>query len=660
MGYLVPTGGTMLDAKLTNIGRKKIAQGNFNVKYFQIGDSEFDYGFSTLNGSPNDSQRIIYPMDKHSVVKYPYLISQIASGTTTGTTFGTPISFTTTDTISNLIGSAGMISGTTVKTHHDVTDTDAIQFNKISFPAFTVDGYYNVGDFITLTLKPLNGDNITGQSSSYIYKITGIVDDQVTVDRYFPDWKTLVGVVPLEVVLNDFTDTDIYEGQTGWTSNGQQDAWNLNTVWTEKPIGMTGKTLDQYQSNVYVSTKEYFGYTTSDGQTVNSGTTITNMFGENIIVSPEEQHSIAIVHYSKQGDPSTNPYKVYKYDDYIGSDSQGQTYFQISLPFVQYDRITGSTTGVTFYMDTIDYYINSTAIDSWANNIKYRYLVDSMGNKVGKIFLNEEVIVFDDQELVAVLDMNSNRRHTLPIPKIGAVPTDIKCVTGSSETPMMSGNTTGKTFYVTYQLEFTSGGTEMYSLPCNHYLKLTGSTIDSDISIKFSDDPNVFQFMKTGITGITSGYVADKFYILVQEVIGNGSPNPTSWTAIDFTNELTLNTEGLIDPSSLRGTRFVISRTDFDGGTPYVWIGNDNFGVSQVLPGSVKIERSTDIQVMNYRINLPSGTFEKTQNPTHTTGNKYITEVGLFNENYEMVVTGKFSVPVKRIGTQVIAVKLDI
>ena len=42
--------------------------------------------------------------------------------------------------------------------------------------------------------------------------------------------------------------------------------------------------------------KEFFGYTSSNGQLTNTGTTITDAFGNKINVLPEDQHSIAIVH----------------------------------------------------------------------------------------------------------------------------------------------------------------------------------------------------------------------------------------------------------------------------------------------------------------------------------------------------------------------------
>ena len=53
MSYLQENSLGVIWARITNYGRKKIAQGNFNIEYFQIGDSEFDYGFSEFDGITN-------------------------------------------------------------------------------------------------------------------------------------------------------------------------------------------------------------------------------------------------------------------------------------------------------------------------------------------------------------------------------------------------------------------------------------------------------------------------------------------------------------------------------------------------------------------------------------------------------------------------------
>jgi hypothetical protein len=83
--------------------------------------------------------------------------------------------------------------------------------------------------------------------------------------------------------------------------------------------------------------------------------------------------------------------------------------------------------------------------------------------------------------------------------------------------------------------------------------------------------------MKTGTTEYKNGYIANKFYILLQEVDNGDLPDPNNWVKMDFTDELSL-VGGLINPADLNGTRFIIDFNDFNGGTQYVWSGSNNFG----------------------------------------------------------------------------------
>ena len=69
------------------------------------------------------------------------------------------------------------------------------------------------------------------------------------------------------------------------------------------------------------SIKEFLGYGSSSGQTINTGTTITNSFGDSVIVLPEEQHSIAIIHYSELN-TEREPEKFFKYEDYISTNNK--------------------------------------------------------------------------------------------------------------------------------------------------------------------------------------------------------------------------------------------------------------------------------------------------------------------------------------------------
>ena len=63
---------------------------------------------------------------------------------------------------------------------------------------------------------------------------------------------------------------------------------------------------------------------------------------------------------------------------------------------------------------------------------------------------------------------------------------------------------------------------------------------------------------------------------------------------------------------------------------------------------------------MKYLINLNRNQFTNTSNPTWTQGTKsYITEIGLYDQNNDLIVISKLQSPELRQGIQQFVVKLD-
>jgi len=308
-------------------------------------------------------------------------------------------------------------------------------------------------------------------------------------------------------------------------------------------------------------------------------------------------------------------------------------------------------------------YINSSAVDTKVNQIKYRYLADINGVVVGKVFINQKLIVFDDQEIVAALDNRSNRRYTLPIPRISAVPVDSKCdVQGDITNPLLPPD---KTVFVTYLLSYT-GGTGLTGMHCNYYGKVDYSGVNSDVSMTFGSD--TFQYMTTDPTN-TTGYVADKFYILAQQVNTGDKPVSWDWTLMDYTDEFTLTGGGFINPEDLRGTRFIISHQDLEDGDKYNLEATLNYptilGNEQPFPGEIDVVRGYDIEVMKYTIKLPPGYFDTTQNPSwinHPDPKPplRITEAALLDGNKDVLVIGKTSSPLLRGTNSPFVIQIDL
>ena len=320
-------------SRLTQKGRESIANGNFVITHFAIGDSEYSYSGSTTG------QTIMAPFDDYGNVKYP--ISYISGSSP----YGIPVSLMETIECASVMGPAGFVSGSYITSSLETVNSFTGNTNSIT----VVSGSnYQTGSFITLAFNgnKLNNIIITGQTNSLVYKVTATGSTSITLDRIIPTLPSTKVVV----IQND----DEFENPISTGTTGQHNPWTLNVVWDEKPIGLgnTHRNITGYTSNAYIGTKEFFGYKNSKGQTYNTGTTISNTIDELITITPEEQKVISIIHYSKNGD-TIDPNRFFKYDDHI-STSTGTTlpndpslsdeeYFQIYIPFLMYHRNTGTT-----------------------------------------------------------------------------------------------------------------------------------------------------------------------------------------------------------------------------------------------------------------------------------------------------------------------------
>jgi hypothetical protein len=700
MSFLTENNSEFLSVRLTKKGRNSIAKGNFMISYFQIGDSEFDYTmpFGNLNGSFKDPfQRVFAPNDKETLVKYPYKIDT----TVTTTTYGVPVQNSYTDILRNPMGPAGFVSQYLEYDEIDCTGTKVMcTTDRINLSTINGQSRINVisgntfrtCEYITLVFDQFGGTDpnvpiITGQSNSLIYKITNITGNTIFLDRPTPNLSTLSGFA--QIVCNkcsieyspNATPDDICLPKP-IDPIEQHDPWSLNVVWGENPIGHNGLTnmnLTGFTSNQYTSTKQFLGYTTSSGQTNNSGTTYYNSFNEKIIVKPEEQRTIAVIHYSELGDIIYDPERFFKYDDYLSTnnnindslidDEDGTPltdleYFQVFIPFIYYHRNTSNVVGALFKMDTVDYQITTPpSILNGNSSIPFRYLLDEQNYRVGKVFYTKKTIIFDDQELVAILDYRSNRRYTLDAPKLFLVPSD------SSPSSSLLTGTTDQTIWVTYTFTNTDKG--LNGLPCNYFSKIQGTNIPTSLVVKFNT--NSFPHMKTSLSGVIDGFVGTRFRILAQITKTGSLPVYDDWIEMDFTTEAGGNGTSFLNPVNLRNVSFIVNFTKFDNGIPYLlntYLGNNyipnepstlpTFGDQQPFPGSVRNVRSSDIEVMNFLVNLPSTQFTETQNPTYVAGReKRITEIALLDSNKEALVVAKSAKPIVRRGTQVFAVKID-
>ena len=729
MSYIIKNTAALINTRLTDVGRRNISQGNFNISYFQIGDSEVSYSAVTNYNQTNNNILMPAfnaqndtgsPQSNKQNIKYPYYVEGSA-----GNTYGIPFMDNQIQSVYNAAGPKGFFttgntlietsSGYTVTPNYWIdmsTMTGQIEIDfDINVCNQSTTGTPNIGDFVTMVFDGNGGCGDFGTNQILTYKIqnmdptTGTTGTTftITLDRNLPTYVGLnpgtyysrLYVYPSGMTqLYDFitpapywqTDTLNFESPCDVTNRENTVIWNMNIPWSENPAGLSPSTYETYAnygSVSYIGTKEYLGYQEPSGQTDTSLVYYYNSFDEKIVVTPKEQKAIAIIHYTNQdidnvyGEKfATQPYDPQNPTDDIGL----ARHFKLTMPTLMWHKSTGTTIGQTFWIDPpgydlcTPYYIKSTEnLDMNDPGIRYYHLwdtnPDSNGNlnRIGKVFPDQEIIVVDDEEVIAAMSYKSNRNWTLPAPKLSLL-TPNAC---SSDSVVQSGVMTSPTqrMWVTYRFDTNTGATS--SLHCNYYTSVqptnavTANT--QNVAVRFGDE---FTFMSQQQF---SGYSATSMKLLCQIVTGDTRPSSTAWREIDVTTAMTLS-NGYITMDGITGTTFQITTDNYypTTGATYYNLGpildlpengqtkQLNFGDEFYFYGNLETDITATIYEMKYLVNLGRNQFTDTSNPTWTKGTKsYVTEIGLYDSNKDLIVISKLQSPELRQGIQQYVVKLD-
>ena len=720
MAYIIKNTAGLINTRLTDVGRRKLSQGNFNISYFQVGDSEVNYSavpnYNQVNNNilmpafnaQNDTGS---PQSNKQNIKYPYYVTGGNGGT-----YGIPFQESQVEEVYNAAGVKGFFTGTTgawlvqtssaytVSSNYYVTmsslnGTSGITLSSDSCSASG--GTPNVGDYISIFLDGVGGCQAVNSVPVLTYKIQSVALPNITVDRPTPNYSSIAaggqlaraqvypsGMTALydTVTPAPFWETDTlnFESPCDVSQRENTVIWNMNIPWSESPAGLYNNTYEDYTkfgSVTYIGTKEYLGYQENSGQTDTGQVYYYNSFDEKIVLSPSDQKAIAIIHYTNQdidfvyGEKfSTQPFDPQNPTDDIGL----ARHMKVSLPTLMWHKATGATIGQVFMIDPPGYdlckpYYVRSKVNEDMNDPGIRYFQlwdlnpDSNGNlnRVGKVFPDQQVIIIDDEEIVAALSYKSNRNWTLPAPQVSLITPNI-CGTGSTVTGLLS-NPTEK-LWVSYLFQNTAGFTN--GMHCNYYSVVSGpqtGTTDTskNVAIRFSTE---FPFLNSSFaSGSLTGFAANTMKLLVQKVTGDTRPSPTGWYEIDVTSQI----GGTVSSASITSNTFQIDTASYTGATLYnlsnyiSLVPNNspdimNFGDEYYFYGNFETDISATIYEMKYLVNLNQNQFTNTTNPTWTSGTtSYVSEIGLYDSNLDLIVVSKLQSPQKRQGIQQFVVKLD-
>jgi hypothetical protein len=487
----------------------------------------------------------------------------------------------------------------------------------------------------------------------------------------------------------------------------------MNIPWSESPAGVfstINEDYTKYGSVNYLGTKEYLGYQTNAGQVFENYSGVTavtdtfyyNSFDERINVEPKDQKAIAIVHYTNSSVVQYygEKFAVEPYDSANPLEPGYARNFRIDIPTLMWHKTTGSTIGQSFYIDPVGYNLLEPSYmlslkneDMNLPGMRYYHLYDNNPdannnlNRVGKVFPDAELVIFDDEEIVAALSYKSNRNWTLPAPKLTLVTPNTCNTSEESVIGMLSATT--EYLYVTYRLSNTQSFTN--SLHCNYYQKIQGPNIDcqpitsQNVGVRFGAEFGCLVTPpSTGTTtttttlcpttcNIPNGYFADKFEIICQKVVGDIRPDADEWKIIDMTDVISASTvNGYITEDALTGSTFVITQDMYDNADYYdlsdyidltqnnVTTPQLNFGDEFYFYGNIETDIQATIYEMRYKVNLGQAEFQNSSNPTwDPTLTPYITEIGLYDSDKNLMIISKLQSPVVRQGIQQFLIKFD-
>jgi hypothetical protein len=731
MAYIIKNTAGLINTRLTDVGRRNISQGNFNIAYFQIGDSEVSYtavpNYNQTNNSilmpafnaQNDTGS---PQSNKQNIKYPYYVEG-----SQGNTYGIPFMDNQIQQVYNSAGPKGFFTtGTTlIETSSGYTVTPnywvdmstvtgqtsiEIEFDENICNQATT-GTPNIGDLVTMVFDGNGGCGDFGTNQILTYRIqnmdptTGTTGSTftITLDRALPTYTGLnpetyysrLYVYPSGMTqLYDFitpapfwqTDTINFESPCDVSARENTLIWNMNIPWSENPAGVfpsVDEDYTKYGSVTYIGTKEYLGYQESSGQTDTSEVFYYNSFDEKVVVTPKNQKAIAIIHYTNQDIDNVygEKFSTQPFDPQNPTDSIGLArHFKLTIPTLMWHKSTGDTIGQTFWIDPPGYdlckpfYIKSTKnIDMNDPGIRYYHLwdlnPDDNGNlnRIGKVFPDQEIVIVDDEEVIAAMSYKSNRNWTLPAPKLTLLTPNTCNFDNATASGLMTNPE--QRMWVTYRFDTNSGATS--SLHCNYYTVIqpdnTVTANTQNVAVRFGSE---FNFLSEEQF---SGFSANSMKLLCQIVTGDARPSSTNWKVIDVTSSMTL-TNGYITQSSITGTTFQITIDNYNAASleepytlsDYIDIPQNgqtnqlNFGDEYYFYGNLETDISATIYEMKYLINLGRNQFTDTSNPTWTKGTKsYVTEIGLYDDNKDLIVISKLQSPEFRQGIQQYVVKLD-
>ena len=716
MSYIINNSGALVNIKLTDTGRRKLAEGKLNFSAWGIGDSELNYNREEIvdnyqtDAQLSGSSMVLRPMDKQ-----PNLTSFISIDGSTPTNPLTPAQITTLKAIvNNKAQERGFFSANTTHTEFNTWldspyTVDYGCFSNINLTGGTTlelgSGYtYTVGDYILLkiTNDTVGNVSISGNSTpipNLWYKIQSTGSTYVVVDRELPTLSSISAntcfiIYPQGEVYNAFGSSSTIPY---WNSNtlsfdsccyvscSDVPVWNMNNVWCEDLAGMTGSGINNIISTPNES-HEKFGSWSYLGQKypyfdysclipVETAVSVCDTPGTSVLDTVSK--SVSVIHY-------TNNTISNFYGEFLFVDGANGKNVYVYMPDLMYHRRaystgSGTTMGMTFLASGATKYIGDTATDiEYIDLIEDPSLIPSGQTPlvIGKVFPQLKVIVIHDDEIVSAISYKSNRNWTLPALSANLV--NSNNLSGGLLQP-------NQVMWLTYTFENTSGSGLTTTLPCQKYVIMSNNTSTAkDVEFKISDVdllPYMRKIEDPGYDGL--GFYANEFKVLYQITSGDTRPAADSWMVHDFTSTLITSVSGetispqLLENQNPAANNFKLDIPTTSADTIFSIINSMSmapnvnpdllqFGDERFFYGNIDTYIGANVYKTIFKLGISADLFKYTSNPTRSSDPSTnppvikVTECGIYDSSGELVMIAKLSKPVKLTPGNTILLELSM
>jgi len=587
MSYIIKKNEPLVNLKLTDTGRKNLSSGNLNFSTFSLGDGEMDY----TSGVPANLN-ILRPVDSQHDIQYPV--------PSDGTNYKSPISILT--SIPNIINAAakergfftfntggtinintdlclvGNLTGTTPNltgntsngiileyTDNTIYNTyrDTIKKGDYVFIKFKTDAYTSAysgttTNFDQITIEPvpfLMFTVLTVEGTDEL-NITGLTSGStisLKLDRDLPKFAPYTVdafIYPGVNTIKDYYDQpnpiaywseDVLNFQTSCQpSNDDIPVWNMNIITIDDFIGLDNTV---FKGKFLATSKDYFGTAVNYDYVLNNA------------------QKVGVIHYTNNA--VSNYYAEGFYENTL----------KLKLPYLMWHKKQfggpglGDSIGYTFVCgDTIKYMgIN--------DSIKYYDLVDqeSIPTSVGKVLVDEKIILIENNELLAAMSYKGNRNWTLPTPNVTLTAPGV--CSGSDASGVLKAD---EALHVSYLFLDSNG---INGLHCENYVTVENKeTSPKDVLFQFPKSPTDPTYSELGYLKSNSaiegyGFKVDSILLLWQKTGLNSLPIPGEWNYLnvnrflgtngcltnikDLTDNFELFNESTIYPSQFDGTMYV-------------------------------------------------------------------------------------------------------